>query len=415
METYKSTSYLLRKTLLSAAVFAGIASGAAPANAIALIGGMGGPAGYGELAMNPNDDGSSNLLNLPFEINFFGNTYSNFNINNNGNITFNGPDGTYTPDPFPNFGRPRIAPFWADVDTRRGGCGAVYVNAPNSDTLAVTWNNVGYYNQNSNPTNNFQMLLRNQGSGNFDIEFRYDRLLWTTGSVSNVPAQAGFDAGDNINHFTLPGSRSAAVADLDVTSNVAVDTPGLWVFSIFEGTVPGETPDNPVMPVVVDEGFHFDFNVVLNQRVFIDPVIAVGYDYIVNSGPNIASIMLPDIGDGQYELYGWGGSFFDVFIDVASAGVEYDFGPNGIDRFRVLGIETSAMLDPNDPVAFVTALTFVGSGNVSMNMNPVTLDIPDNGQDVPEPVTLSLFGAGLAGVAFMRRRSQRRETCKLAA
>ena len=50
-----------------------------------------------------------------------------------------------------------------------------------------------------------------------------------------------------------------------------------------------------------------------------------------------------------------------------------------------------------------------------MNMNPVTLDIPDNGQDVPEPVTLSLFGAGLAGVAFMRRRSQRRETYKLAA
>jgi len=423
MEPFNTTKNLLRKTLLSAAILAGIGASAAPANAIALIDGMGGPAGYGTLAMLPNDDGSSSLLNLPFGINFFGNNYNNFFANNNGNITFNGPVGTFTPNPFPISAQPMIAPFWGDVDTRCSTCGAVYVGAPNADTVAVTWNNVGYYSGHSNLTNNFQLLLRNQGAGNFDIEFRYDRLQWTTGDASGgsggfggTPAQAGFDAGDNTNFFTLPGSRTAAVLDLDNTSNVSPDTPGLWSFAIRSGAVPGSTPENPLMPVVVDEGFNFNFNVVLNQRRFIDPIIAVGYDYIINSGPNFASVLLPDIGDGQYELYGWNPvtSFFDVFIDIAFAGVEYDFGPDGIDRFRVLGIETSAMLDPNNPVAFVTGLTFAGTGNVNMNMNPVTLNIPDP-QNVPEPVTLSLLGAGLAGVAFMRRRAQCREMFKLAA
>lgn len=424
MEPFNTTKNLLRKTLLSAAILAGIGASAAPANAIALIGGMGGTAGYGTLAMLPNDDGSSNLLDLPFGVNFFGNTYNNFYANNNGNISFTGPVGTYTPDAFPNPGLPMIAPFWGDVDTRCGSCGAVYVGAPNADTVAVTWNNVGYYFQHPDLTNNFQLLLRNQGEGNFDIEFRYDRLQWTTGDASGgsggfggTPAQAGFDAGDNVNFFTLPGSRTAAVLDLDNTSNVSMDTPGLWVFSIREGDVPGTTPENPLLPVVVEEGFNFDFNVVLNQRRFIDPIIAIGYDYIINSGPNFASVLLPSIGDDQYELYGWNPvtSFFDVFIDVAVAGTEYFFGGAGLDRFRVLGIETSAMLDPTDPVAFVTGLTFAGTGNVNLNMNPVTLDIPDNGHNVPEPVTLSLLGAGLAGISLMRRRALPTQAFKLAA
>ena len=43
----------------------------APAAAVPLESGLGGTAGYGDLAMAPNDDGSSNLLNLPFNINFF--------------------------------------------------------------------------------------------------------------------------------------------------------------------------------------------------------------------------------------------------------------------------------------------------------------------------------------------------------
>ncbi len=417
MEPFNTTKNLLRKTLLSAAILAGIGASAAPANAIALVDGMvGGAAGYGTLAMGRNDDESSSRLDLPFDVNFFGTTYNSFFVNNNGNITFDGPVSTYTPRPFPIASQPMIAPYWGDVDTRCLSCGEVYVGAPNADTVAVTWNNVGYYSNHSNPTNNFQLLLRNQGAGNFDIEFRYDRLQWTTGDVSGgIPAQAGFDAGNLTDFFTLPGSRTAAVLDLDNTSNVSPDTPGLWSFAIRAGELPGSTPANPLLPVLVDEGFNFNFNVVLNQRRFIDPIIAIGYDYIINSGPNFASVTLPDIGDGLYSIFG--GALFDELLGNVDVSVNdtFIFASGGVSRFRVLGIETSAMLDPADPVAFVTGLTFAGTGNVNLNMNPVTLNIPDNGQHVPEPVTLSLLGAGLAGISLMRRRAQRTQAFKLAA
>jgi hypothetical protein len=46
--------------------------------AIELLSGFGGDAGFGELAMLQNDDGSSNALNLPFNINFFGQDFSQF-------------------------------------------------------------------------------------------------------------------------------------------------------------------------------------------------------------------------------------------------------------------------------------------------------------------------------------------------
>lgn len=56
---------------------------------------------FGTLAMGKNDDGSSSQLNLPFAINFYGNTFNNFFVNNNGNITFNNSLSTYTPSSFP--------------------------------------------------------------------------------------------------------------------------------------------------------------------------------------------------------------------------------------------------------------------------------------------------------------------------
>jgi len=45
-------------------------------HAIELLSGFGGDAGFGELAMLANDDDSSNALNLPFGINFFGQEFN---------------------------------------------------------------------------------------------------------------------------------------------------------------------------------------------------------------------------------------------------------------------------------------------------------------------------------------------------
>lgn len=403
---YKTTTSASKAAAAALAVMMAVSG---QAGAVSLLSGLGGTSGYGELAMLPNDDSSSNQLALPFEINFYGNHYNNFFINNNGNITFNAAVGSYTPEPFPIANQPMIAPFWADVDTR--GTGNVYVAAPNQDTMVVTWNNVGYYRAHTDLTNNFQLVLQNQQNGNFDIQFRYDQLNWVTGDASGgtggfggTPAQAGFDAGNGTDYFIVPGSFTDTIhTTLANNTNVAGGDPGFWSFAIREGNTPGSTADNPLMPVVVDGSFQFEFGVTLNQTVFIDPLVAVGYDYVVSSGPNIASVLLPTgIGDGLYNLHLWNGSSY-VFSSVVAGGTAYDFGPGGVDRFRIDGIEVSAALDPTDPLAFVTGLTFVDSGIVRMTQTPISLNTTP-GQNVPEPALFALLGMGLAFSALRRRR-----------
>ncbi len=392
---------MLQLSVLASVIAAALAAG--PAQGFALLDGLGGARGYGELAMLPNDDGSSNLLDLPFDVNFFGSTYGDLFVNNNGNATFTGAVWSYTPRPFPIASQPMIAPFWADVDTRGGsgdGSNNVWIASPNPDTVVVTWDKVGYFGSHTDKLNNFQMLLHDRSAatgtaGDFDVEFRYDFLQWTTGDASGgsgglggTPAQAGYDAGDGSHYFVLPGSFSNAVLDLQNSSNVHVATPGLWNFAIRNGALPGTTPDNPLMPVVVEDGWNFEFNVQLNVPVFIDPDVAVGYDYLVNSGPNIASVLLPAVGNNLYDLYLWDGGDWVLSVHDLAANVTHSFASGGVGRFRVLGIETGAMLDPLDPTAFVTGLTFAGSGIVNMDQLPITVFVP-----VPPMVLLFAWGA----------------------
>lgn len=385
------------------------------AHAVPLISGMSGDRDYGTLAMERNDDGSSNSLALPFELNFYGNRFNDFFINNNGNITFGGGVSAFTPEAFPISSQPMIAPFWGDVDTGCQDCGEVYVGSPNEETVVVTWNNVGYYSQSADKTNNFQLALRKQGdNGDFDIEFRYDRLEWTTGGASGgtdglggTPAQAGFDAGNGSDYFTLPGSRTENVLDLQNNTNVTGGEPGFWSFAIRNGTTPGETPDNPLMPVVAEGSFTFDFGVEAGETVFVDPEVAIGYDFEVQSGPNFASVLLPSgIGDDRYEIWTYDQDGDLTQLAALDAGVVYNFAGTGVDFFRVLGIETGAAIDPDDFTAFVTGLTFVNSGQVSMSQTPLTVNT-DPSVNVNEPASAVLLSLGVIGLYIRRRYSLR--------
>lgn len=384
-----------------------------------ILGGFGGPAGYGTLAMTPNDDQSSSRLSLPFGVDFYGRTYNNFFINNNGNITFNGALGTYTPESFPIANQPMIAPFWGDVDTRCGTCGAVYVASPDSNTVVVTWDQVGYYSQHADKTNTFQLVLRNrpdEGTGDFDIEFRYGRLTWTTGDASSgsgglggVPAQAGLDAGDLTNYFTVPGSQSAAVLNLTSTTNLTSPIPGVWSFAVRSGLPPGSSADNPLQPVVTSNGWNFNFNVGPNTgRVFIDPLVAIGYDYVVNSGPNVRTVLLPTgIGDGVYDLWLYDallGTYVDSGIDILG-GQLYDFGAAGVSRFSIRGIEVAAGVDPTNVLAFVTGLEFTGIGTVDLTMTPITANADPNAVSLPGTLSLALLALLMA--ALTRGRASR--------
>ena len=183
--------------------------------------------GFNAHTFGPNDDGtypctgqSSGVpsdstcpngptpVRLGFSVNFFGTTYTSIYINNNGNLTFGGPLGTYTPAGLTTEqGVAIIAPFWADVDTRTGNTVTFGTGTINGhQAFGVNWPGVGCYSENTSVLDNFQVLLINRSDiapGAFDIEFNYKQIQWDSGQASGgnssclggTSAVAGYSAG----------------------------------------------------------------------------------------------------------------------------------------------------------------------------------------------------------------------------
>ena len=129
-------------------------------------------------------------------------------------------------------------------------------------------------------------------------------------------------------------------------------------------------------------GYDFDIGVGgPDQTVFIDPLVAIGYDFEIGLGdPNFLSVLLPEVGDDLFELWLFDETLGDyVFADSLAAGQEFVFAAGGVDRFRILGIEPEAGLDPNNPIAFITGLTFAQPGRFTGSMTPLVASVPEPG------------------------------------
>lgn len=175
-------------------------------------------AGCSTGALPAGDDSNSAQAPLGFSINYFGTTYSDLFVNNNGNVTFGSELGVYTPEPIGAGagGRSIIAPFWADVDTFVGEVvhyGPVSYGGRNA--FCVNWVDVGYFSDHIDKTNSFQLLIVDRGdvgAGDFDMYFNYDRVAWETGDASGgvngfggTSARMGYSNGSNVS-FEYPGS-----------------------------------------------------------------------------------------------------------------------------------------------------------------------------------------------------------------
>ncbi len=139
-----------------------------------------------------NDDNSTAAVPIGFSVNFFGVTYSDLYVNNNGNVSFDGPQFQYTPDALSTSGHfPTLAPFFADVDTRGSGSGLVQYGQTTyggQQAFCVLWPLVGYFNSHTDQLNDFQLLIVNRPdtgtAGDFDFYFNYNQIQWETGDAS---------------------------------------------------------------------------------------------------------------------------------------------------------------------------------------------------------------------------------------
>jgi len=122
---------------------------------------------------------------------------------------------------------------WYDLDTE-------------AQTITVTWDDVGYYDEHMDKTNAFQLQLHNRGMGDVDISFIYEDINWTTGDASGginglggIVARAGYSAGDGEHYFELPyaGSQDSMLnlENLSMNSNVE----GIFKLNMSGGNIQG--------------------------------------------------------------------------------------------------------------------------------------------------------------------------------
>ncbi len=218
-------------------------------------------AGFTTNTLAPNDDGSTGAVNIGFNINFFGVQTNQLFVNNNGNITLQVPEPTFTPFGLTGpLGEPIIAPFFADVDTTQNSNPVTYGQDTfcGAKVFGVDWFHVNYFDTTDpahvNKFNTFQLILIDRsdtGAGNFDIEFNYDTITWETGDASNGTNGLGGDSavvgysngtgnpgtfqqltGSGINGAFLDGGPNALN-----THMLLATTPGRYHFEVRDGVV----------------------------------------------------------------------------------------------------------------------------------------------------------------------------------
>ncbi|XP_073722061.1 uncharacterized protein [Misgurnus anguillicaudatus] len=220
-----------------------------------MVGGATGPF-YPFGTGDTESEGGSAVIHLLQPFTFFGLTYNQIYVNNNGYLTFKPIWYIYFPYRFPNGGKDIIAPFWTYINLFNGvisyrqyTSGSVLTQATQdinqyfpdlsfsaSWVFVATWDRVGYYHYLNTDEASFQVVLISNGNFSF--------VLMNYGAIAPLalPVQPGYDTIDSSHYFSITKSLDYWT-NLTYSSNVNVS--GRWAFRtdlgsrcLFNGTGP---------------------------------------------------------------------------------------------------------------------------------------------------------------------------------
>jgi uncharacterized membrane protein len=278
--------------------------------------------------------------------------------------------------------------------------------------------------------NSYGQVVGNYSSSGVSRGFIYDlhtavRTDFAFSGTSNMAPRAINDQGQIAGWLTFSGGLEQAwigtAAGYQLLPGIAgqhtvgegINNLGQVVGFYTDPELGGQSPGFISSPAVLPGApgadphvYTFSTTVVADAPIFIDPLVAVGYSYKTGAGdPRFKTVSLPaGIGDNQYEIVVLGQHFFVAGNEI------FDFTAHGfaggVDEFTVLGIEPEAQLDPASGSAFVTRLTFAGSGSFTGTQTAITADYI---APVPEAGRALMLGSGLAGLAGLRGLARRRQ------
>lgn len=394
-------SIATRATVVLAVAFVTLAVASTPAHSASSGAVDNDPAlNCNEHRLNRNDDGSSSEIYFDFELNFYGDTYNSLWVNNNGNVTFDGPLSTYTPFDLSTTKHAIIAPFFADVDTRGANGGAVIFNYGDGEyqgqkAFCVVWYQVGYYSYGVDKVNTFQLIIVDRpesGRGSFDIIFNYDTIQWETGSASGgsgglggSSARVGFSNGTYSEYgsttYEKSGSgRPGAFLDSNIlglaNTSTNSDVTGRHVYQVRSGGVIG------TKYVALGDSF--------SSGEGADDFYGETHtpDNRCHRSGNAYPVLLAGYGDIDYELDFWacsGSTISDLYRTTATSG---DAPFNDPDR-QVFYEQP----DPDLPAAETSALDRLGPdtqvvtisiGGNDLDFFPVAQDCVLQGMGAPD-------------------------------
>lgn len=210
---------------------------------------------------NGADDDNTYTVDLGFTITVGNNTTSIVYINNNGYLTFGAEAWEYL-GPISNIAGYTgvtgiFAPFFADVLTRRYGGYMEYGPGTFGGNAAYffTWPGVGSYATDITLVDTFQMIIVDQGSGDFDLIYNYQDMQWDNSTAgytgSGTGACVGFwyydvdgvtevswsGGGDNVDGYYINGGEGDRT-----TGHLNSSMPGRWHFYGRDGVLSTEPP-----------------------------------------------------------------------------------------------------------------------------------------------------------------------------